>query len=174
MTETRKLHAALQAERARNDAYIAQLRDLLSSTTTTSLAFLSSAPRAKGLGVSLTPGATTTPLTTHTRAALEQLPALKALVENLRATTADGGVQLSRRDVAGEERREYIETQVRRRFEREGKDLDSGHGTAGSSQAAAGKRVGVDEVKSLEGVVGLLAGRATQPTTTADEGAMEE
>ncbi|EMD58671.1 hypothetical protein COCSADRAFT_103297 [Bipolaris sorokiniana ND90Pr] len=114
LLETRTLHAALVAEKTRNEAQIARLKSLLhppsptapkretrSSTTVTEtpsnntdntapFAFLSSTPAAQALGIQTTPptsdkaATTSPPLTTHTTFTTTQLPYLRQLVASLK------------------------------------------------------------------------------------------
>lgn len=100
-------------------------------------------------------------MTDRTRAAIAHLPALKELLERLKPKAEGNALQLARRDPAGDERREYIETQIRRKFEREGIDVSSGEGLRmqGQSQALAGRRVGPEEVSAIEGIASMVQNR---------------
>lgn len=104
------------------------------------------------MNLSLTNGSKT-PLTEQTRHAVSQLPALRQLLASLRAKEEEG-VKYARHGAASEERREYIEGQVRRRLEREGADLASGEGLIGKS--VEGRTVAGEEVAGIEGVMRMV------------------
>lgn len=155
LTETRKLHSILLAERARNATYIAQLQDLLTSTDPSKpgLAFLTQSSILHNINTQSSAKGSKTPLTDHTRNAVAQLPQLRQLLAGLRQKEEEG-LQLSRHSVANEERREYIESQVRRRLEREGADLQTGDGLMG--KPVDGRTVAGEDIRGIEGIVGLV------------------
>lgn len=155
LTGTRKLHSILLAERARNATYIAQLHDLLTATDPLKpgLAFLTQSSVLRDLNTQSSAESVKTPLTNHTRNAIAQLPQLRQLLVGLRQKEEEG-LKFSRHSVANEERREYIESQVRRRLEREGADLQTGEGLMG--KAVQGRTVAGEDVRGIEGIVGLL------------------
>lgn len=157
LTETRKLQSILLAERARNAAYIANLQALLTSTDPSKpgLAFITQSMAKHGLQAN----GSATALREQTRHAVSQLPQLRQLLAALRQKE-DEGIKYNRHSVASEERREYIESQVRRRLEREGADLKTGEGLTGRS--TEGRTVTGEEVRGIEGVVGLV-GRERPP-----------
>ncbi|KAL8713433.1 MAG: hypothetical protein Q9225_006777 [Loekoesia sp. 1 TL-2023] len=168
--ETRKLNLALRNTHASNATTITQLRSLLSaakpkpetqssrplpsSTIDPSLAFLTSHPSATTLGLSFsqTPSSkdkSYSPLETNTQFFLSQLPALREALEELKPRLKTlpekiGGVDWESRR---EERRAYIEGRVRKVVDGMGEGGGNGDGIRGA-------RVGREEVRDLEGVVG--------------------
>lgn len=125
-----------------------------------SFASLAAAEGARTLGITFDAAAMKQqcPLTTSTKAALSQIPALKELVATLRphiaslpSATLDGGEAGRKR----EERRAYIDGRVKRGLEKKGlpSEVDGEHGGDGVVMGALGRKVGRDEVRSLEQVV---------------------
>ncbi|KAL9004447.1 MAG: hypothetical protein Q9188_002746 [Gyalolechia gomerana] len=174
--ETRKLNLSLRNTHASNETIVAQLKSLLSaskpkteaqasppSTIDPSLAFLTSHPSATTLGLSIAPPTSFapvnakdnnySPLETSTQFFISQLPALRQALEELKPRLkslpekiGDGDWE-SRR----EERRAYIEGRVRKVVDGIGVGRVSG-------DARRGVRVGREEVRDLEGVVGGIGG----------------
>ncbi|KAJ4352622.1 hypothetical protein N0V95_004127, partial [Ascochyta clinopodiicola] len=121
LVETQKLHAALLAEKTRNEAQIAQLKALLQpphpqhtkreSTSPShaestpdesgTFAFLTHTPAAQSLGLQPLPHttststSTTTPLATHTSFTTSQLPYLRQLLSNLKPHLASTALPAS-------------------------------------------------------------------------------
>jgi kinetochore protein Mis12/MTW1 len=91
--------------------------------------------------------ASSAPLETNTSFTISQLPALRALLDDLRPKLAglDGTVAGAREDDAARERRLYIESQTRKALERRGKDFEG-------EAEATGRRVGPDELAALESI----------------------
>ncbi|KAJ4376642.1 hypothetical protein N0V86_006758 [Didymella sp. IMI 355093] len=187
LVETQKLHAALQAEKCRNETMIEQLRAVLTPATTQmkrestspgrpaqtngggALSFLTHAEGAKHLGITTLPqnGASNpasnagAPLTTHTSFTTSQLPYLRQLLANLRphlASTALPTKSDSDSDETSRERKLYLESQSKRILEKRG--MDTREGVEG---AVEGARVRAEEVRGLEGIVEALGrGGATK------------
>ncbi|KAF2874226.1 Mis12 protein-domain-containing protein [Massariosphaeria phaeospora] len=194
LQETLKLHAALLAEKHRNDLQIAKLRALLQPTvspkqeprSSTSpakphsqnahdapFAFLTHTPAARDLGIQTLPTATSrstsaatdphpqthTPLSTNTTFTTSQLPYLRTLLTSLQPHLATTALPTTRHEgekaELAKERKVYIESQSKRILERRG--VDTRDGVEGEF---GGSRVGGDEVRALEGIVGAL-GSAT-------------
>ncbi|WEW54632.1 hypothetical protein PRK78_000052 [Emydomyces testavorans] len=173
LRETRKLNYLLKQECARNDVILAQLRSMLSAPESPTsnqnqtedhpspglnshlpnLSFLMDDPSAKRLNVGDNIGPSHTPITTNTTFLLSQLPALRAILTQLRpklatlSTTAD---HVGESDAKREERRQYIDGRISLYLERTG-ELGAGQGVV------RGRRVDVKEVQALESVVGMLA-----------------
>jgi kinetochore protein Mis12/MTW1 len=156
--ESRRLRSYLLEEAARNEAIISQLKTLTnqetahnasetSATPQHDFSFLTSTTSAKALNVSTTSFAQQ-PITTNTNFALSQLPALQALLADLRprlaslrrSTTGIDSVRAERR----EERREYIEQRAKLHLERHAEGLSA------DGSAVAGKRVQPDEVEAVD------------------------
>jgi kinetochore protein Mis12/MTW1 len=121
------------------------------------LSFLLNDPIARRLSVGDTSaGPAHTPLTTHTTFILSQLPALRALLEQLRpklATLSKQPEELSEHYAKRRERQEYIDSRVKAHLERTGElggSAGEGHGVV------KGRRVDGKEVKALENVVGMF------------------
>ncbi|KAL1953129.1 hypothetical protein VTO42DRAFT_3564 [Malbranchea cinnamomea] len=174
LRETRKLNRLLRQEAAQNDAVIAQLKAMLTppnansssshdtgnetvaTTQLPDLSFLLTDPTAKRLNVgSDDVPPSHTPLTTNTTFILSQLPALRALVEQLRpklATLPKAGGN-SELNAKRAERKEYIDSRTRLHLQRMG-DLS---GTAGDGPGVVpGRRVASEEVKELENVARMF------------------
>jgi len=177
--ETEKLQSSLQAEVAQNEALLAQLRPLVSSAPATSsktdndahqhainhsFSFLTSTPAAVSLGVGSTSHANS--LAQNSSFIHSQLPALRDIVATLRAHLAT----LPDKDMAAtvdgvqEARHGYIESQSRRALERVGVDA-----TPAPDTEALGRRMGAEETRALEGIVGAMGAQQKQ-----DEDKMEE
>jgi kinetochore protein Mis12/MTW1 len=164
--ESKRLGRYLRAEASRNEAIIAQLKDLTtledapesakpSRTKEHDFSFLTSTTSAKALNVTTTTaGFAQPPVTTNTKFALSQLPALQSLLADLRprlaslqsSNTGIDGVRAERR----EERREYIEQRAKLHLDRHG------DGASASHSAVSGKRVEPEEIEALEKVANIL------------------
>ncbi|KAF7503537.1 hypothetical protein GJ744_003649 [Endocarpon pusillum] len=161
--ESQRLRNYLLTEASRNEAVIAQLKGLLtqsngdavqpSQSSQHDFSFLTSTPSAKVLNVSAS-SAAQQPITTNTKFALSQLPALRALLADLRPRLAS--LQAPRTVIDGaraerrEERREYIEQRAKMHLQRH---ADS---SSANNFPAAGKRVEVEEVEALEKVADIF------------------
>ncbi|OJZ89621.1 hypothetical protein ASPFODRAFT_127517 [Aspergillus luchuensis CBS 106.47] len=168
--ETKKLNRVLKQESARNEAVIAQLRSILSNAQTAKqengvtpngqpsldLSFLTSSPAAQQLRVGAATGSNTqhTPITTNATFILSQLPALQALLKELRpklATLPQSGDKLDTEPKA-DARREYIESRVRLHLERAGQLAVGSDNTT----VVAGRKIDIAEAQALEAVTGML------------------
>ena len=153
--ETTKLNLALRSRHAKNAATIAQLQTMLTppstnnaSTPSNSLAFLTQHQNGSSTSQS--------PLTTQIQFATSQLPALRHLVDELRPKIdklkyagLEGIDSGSRR----EERRQYIESGVRRVV---GK---GGFGNSeGGLEATGMERRSREDVEGLEAVIRGIGG----------------
>ncbi|KAF2265133.1 hypothetical protein CC78DRAFT_532578 [Lojkania enalia] len=186
LLETQKLHAALIAEKTRNDAQIRKLRSLLqppgpkpgprSSTSPTKakdmgmsgeapFAFLSHTPAAQDLGVQSLPqngtSASTesrTPLTTHTTFTASQLPYLRELLATLKPHLSSTALPL--RSEGG---KEDLANERRVYIESQSKRILERRGVDtvdGVEGVIEGPRVRTEEVRGLEDLVqGLGRGR---------------
>ncbi|RAL16931.1 MIND complex subunit MTW1 [Aspergillus homomorphus CBS 101889] len=172
--ETKKLNRALKQESAQNEAIIAQLRSMLSNvpkddatkadteapakTKDLDLSFLTSSAAARQLRVGAVAGSNTqhTPLTTNTTFILSQLPALQALIKELRPKLASLQQSEDQMEVDSEAdaRRDYIESRVRLHLERAGQLAAGNEG----NPVIGGRKVNVAEAQALESVMSLLAG----------------
>lgn len=178
LQETKKLNRALKQESVRNEVMISQLKTILSAAQTTDsandtkgegeptaaparkmdldLSFLTSSAAAQKLRVGVTTGSNTqhTPLTTNTTFILSQLPALQALLKELRPKLAT----LPRSKIANDtesksdERREYIESRIKLHLERSGQ-LPVGND---GNPTVAGRKMDISEAQALEAVTGML------------------
>lgn len=170
------MNRSLKQEKARNDAVIAQLRSILSTAAVANatktgdsnapatvaqkdvdLSFLTSSPAARQLRVGITAGSDSqhTPLTTNTTFILSQLPALQAVLKQLRPKLASLPKSADLMDVESkrDERKEYIESRIKLHLER------TGQLTRGSDANAvvAGRRIDISEARALETVAGMLS-----------------
>jgi len=172
--ETRRLRDALRAQVARNEELLVQLRALVvprdvkseqmsspsapgggEKDTAGAFAFLTHTPAAQSLGVMpvqsnpAANGSKADALSTNTSFALSQLPALTALLAELRPklpSVSNTSVPAPENEAA-RERRLYIETQSRKILERRGIAI----GESGTEQF--GRRIGSDALAALEGIV---------------------
>lgn len=164
VTESQRLRRYLLAEASRNEAVIEQLKGLitggrarevprLSKPSERDLSFLTSSASAKALNISAT-GFSQQPITTNTRFALSQLPALRSLLADLRPRLAELQTSATRvesvREERMEERREYIEQRARLHLQRHGE------GNLLNNLPIAGKRVEPEEIEALEKVADML------------------
>lgn len=115
--------------------------------------FLSSTPAAKQINVGDGTVASHTPLTTNTTFILSQLPALRAMLAQLRSklATLPASADDMERDSKREERRRYIESRTRIHLERTG-ELS----TKNSNGFVKGRKIDSEEAQALEGVMGML------------------
>jgi kinetochore protein Mis12/MTW1 len=161
--ETAKLNAMLKAEEARNQAVIAQLHTLTgqqhnnpqqqpaepTDQASAPFSFLTSSPHTS---------TTTQPLSQNLQYAIAQLPALRELLAQLKASLQSlPAARQTRLDENSLEakRRGYINTQSRRALDKRGVDAS---GLGGEAVAGAGRRVAAEEVQGLESVVQALGG----------------
>ncbi|PWY95332.1 MIND kinetochore complex component Mtw1 [Aspergillus sclerotioniger CBS 115572] len=168
--ETKKLNRALKQESARNEAAIDQLRSIITKTQAAKqenevtpngqkdldLSFLTSSLPAQQLRVGVTAGSNTqhTPITTNTTFILSQLPALHALLKELRpklATLPQSGEKMETESKA-DARQEYIESRVRLHLERAGQLAVGSDGNT----VVAGRKIDITEAQALEAVTGML------------------
>ncbi len=161
--ESQRLRSYLHTEASRNEAIIAQLKGLLTQSNAGAVqpsqlsqhdfSFLTTTTSAKALNVS-TSSFPQQPITTNTKFALSQLPALRALLADLRPRVASlrtpstgiDGVRAERR----EERREYIEQRAKMHLQRHAEDCSV------NNPSDAGKRMEPEEVEALEKVADLF------------------
>ena len=179
LRETQKLHSLLLTETGKNEATIASLKAILSrnvasigqlkgesETEYPVFAFLQN----KG---DLTDDASH-PISATTSFTLSQLPALKALLQNLRprlVELADGG---GKQGLIGEEekswrrqRLEFVERETRRHLENvRGLELGEMGEVRDGEWQKEGRQLGKGEVEDLEKVVGMVSGEDAM-----DEGA---
>ncbi|KAL4893661.1 putative MIND kinetochore complex component Mtw1 [Aspergillus ambiguus] len=179
LQETKKLNRSLKQECARNDAIISQLRSILSAAKTNDaskpatekhqpgtsslpttndldLSFLTSSPAARQLRVGVDAGSNSShkPITTNTTFILSQLPALQAILKQLRPRLAtlqkpaEGPGPNPKRD----ERADYIESRIQLHLERAGQLAVGGDG----NPVIAGRKINLSEAQALESVAGML------------------
>ena len=170
LRETQKLHSLLLAETAKNEATIESLKALLSDptpkkelaqdqpTTNPAFAFLQNKGDLSG--------DVSRPISTTTSFALSQLPALKALLQNLKPrlnemAKGNGNNGLVREEEKSwrKERLEFVEKETRRHLENvRGLELgDMGEVRDGEWQGE-GRKLQRGEVEDLERVVSLIGG----------------
>ncbi|KAL4752460.1 hypothetical protein BDW72DRAFT_68163 [Aspergillus terricola var. indicus] len=174
LQETKKLNRALKQESARNEVMIAQLKAILSATQASDaptdtkesgttflakkdldLSFLTASPAAQQSRVGVATGSNTqhTPLTTKTTFILSQLPALQAMLKELRPKLAalPKPGQAKDKEPKTDERQDYIESRIRLHLERSGQlPGNDGNLTVG------GRRMNISEAQALEAVTSML------------------
>ncbi|KAF7128474.1 hypothetical protein CNMCM5793_003204 [Aspergillus hiratsukae] len=176
LNETKKLNRSLKRENAQNEAVISQLRSILSTVQAPDVAketngegkaetvlprqdkkdldlsFLTSSPAAQQLHVGVDPGYT--PLTTNTTFILSQLPALQAMLKQLRPklVSLPKSSDTLQTDAKFDERREYIESRIKLHLERTGQ-LPVG---ANCRPTIVGRKIDMAEAQALESVTGML------------------
>ena len=158
LQETHKLNLALEHEHARNTALLSQLHSLTGRPDPANPEDDTKAPLPGPAPLSfLVPhiaSAPSLPLSTSAQFTVSQLPALRALVAELRPKLASlpSAAERTNWDGGKEQRREYIDGVVRRVVSEHGVGEESG-------ERDVGRRVAGEEVRDLEGVVqGLGAG----------------
>ncbi|KAL2371720.1 hypothetical protein RJ035_000255 [Blastomyces gilchristii] len=130
-----------------------------STTTTTAdapdLSFLLTDPAARRLRIGDAADPSRNPITTNTTFILSQLHALRAMLAQLRPklTSLPQSADDMELDPRREERRAYIESRTRMHLVRNG---ELGRAGEGHGVVVAGRRVEGEEVRALEGVVGML------------------
>lgn len=152
LAASRTVSRSLLEQHNRNEALLGQLRGIVGETQNSpnALSFLTNSASAQCLNVSQQPDSRS--LTTNTNFAVSQIPALKALVEELRpklATLRSSTIGMTidtAKDELREERRGYIELRTRSHLERSGQSLED------HSTILSGKRVDPEEVQALEQV----------------------
>jgi len=159
------LGANLVAEASRNEAILHQLRAMTASPTQRigstpksaasgqpNLAFLNTTPSSRALDVSME--RSTQPLTTNTTFTVSQLPALKALLAELRPKlsslkSADFGSSTAR-DERRQERLEYIEQRTKAHLDKNVRAYGD------NAFQAGGRKIDKDELEALEKVASIL------------------
>ncbi len=170
LREVEKLHALLLAETARNEATIASMRALLSKEV------LKQEPTDKSQRVHATlaflqnkgglTGDISYPISTTTSFALSQLPALKALLQNLKPRLHELANGNGDQGHIGEEekswrreRLEFVEKETRRHLENvRGLELGEMGEVRDGEWQGEGRKLGSGEVEDLERVVKLIGG----------------
>lgn len=182
--ETQKLNKELQIQSRRNAAIIEQLHGLLQlpyptasgqEVSPTSLSFLTSDLAAQRLKISFsTEASSEQPLLSSTTHAISRLAELSKLHGTL--STRVGQLEAGRQGGDSKDRRNYIESQTRRRLEQDGIDVDSGEGLSrgGYAIGVLGRSVGVEEVRAIEQVVELIGAQPGVPTKDDDDDIMME
>jgi kinetochore protein Mis12/MTW1 len=150
LAASRALSRSLMQEQARNEAILQQLRALHNRDADGNMAFLTQSAGSTTLNVSANGQA----FTTNTTFVMSQLPALKALLAELRPRlaalkNADIGIN-SAKDENRQERREYIEQRTKTHIERNGGAM------ADNAAALPGKPLDTEEMQALEKVAKIF------------------
>ena len=158
------MQSHLLAETVRNEAIIGQLKNLMRQgiaggagkqlkNSQHDFSFLTSTTSAKALGVSSS-GSDPLPVTTNTKFALSQVPALRSLLADLRPRLASLQNSGTKSDTvkAGrtEERNEYIEQRTKLHLQRHGESASV------DNFGISGKRVEPEEIEALEKVAEIF------------------
>ncbi|MCJ1402975.1 hypothetical protein MMC11_006197 [Xylographa trunciseda] len=152
LQETHRLNLALEHEHARNTALLSQLHALIGQPSPAKLEADTNPPPPASAPLSFLaphmPTAASHPLTTSAQFTVAQLPALRALVAELRPKIAALPAAAAKMDwdSGTELRRGYIDGVVRRVVGENGVGEEGGEGDTG-------RRVAGEEVRDLEGVV---------------------
>ena len=158
---SQKLHLALEAERAKNDALLAKLRGVLGDGP---LGFL----RDRG---TLEQGGSERPIATTAEFTLSQLQSLRDLSASLRGVLPDlAGSETQEEEGKSwrRERAEYIERSSRKYLERTGGLEFGAHGEVRDGEwQGGGPSLSKSEVEGLEKAVTMVAG--TQQGDAMDE-----
>ncbi|KAJ9621388.1 uncharacterized protein PV06_04801 [Exophiala oligosperma] len=156
LAASRALSHNLHEEHNHNQALLKQLRALVGGVQeeANSVSFLTQSPAAQALNVAGNPDQQL--LTTNTKFAVSQLPALRGLLAELRpklkalkALHGNAGLTSAKEEIK-EERRGYIEQRTRLHLER------NGVSPAGDSSLLFAKRVDEEEVQALEKVASIF------------------
>ncbi|KAL2400421.1 hypothetical protein ABEF95_011210 [Exophiala dermatitidis] len=159
LAASRAVSRSLLEEHTRNEALLQQLRAIVGqdkeNANTPDLSFLTNGALTQNLKT--TPNSDQQPLTINTNFAVSQLPALRALLAELRPKLAalqnsrNAGAAIdSAKDELREERRGYIEQRTRSHLERHGEKLEE------NATVVAGKQVDPDEVRAVEKVASMF------------------
>lgn len=147
--ETRKLHEALQAEKTRHAAVIAQLQSLVHGTSQ-SLSFLAhQVTDDKDTSAQLSEAVSAQ----TTSSILAQLPALKDMLISLRATTDSETLLVVPTSRQADVRRDYVDTQTRRVMQGQGMDMVN----IGAGGAGLGSKIGREEAQAMETILERLS-----------------
>ena len=156
LAASRTVSRSLIEEHNRNEAILQQLRFIIGNTQNgaNNLSFLTNAASAQTLKITQEPEHQS--LTTNTTFAVSQLPALRALLAELRPKlaalkSANVGVGMdSAKDELREDRRGYIEQRTLSHLERNGQTLSD------NPTLVPGKRLDPEEVQALEKVASIF------------------
>lgn len=183
---SQKLHTALEAERARNDALLVKLRAALGVVPGGVKAEEGQAQPESAFGflrdkASLQDADANTPIATTTEFTLSQLQALRALSTSLRTLLPDLGPDDADADAADEdaaggsktwrrERVEYVEGASRKYLETaRGLELGAQGEVRDGEWQGEGRKITRGDVEGLEQVVSML-GNNKSPESKADDG----
>lgn len=154
---SRTVSQALASEQARNKAMLEQLRSMTSSVAeaqakaSTSFAFLADAPSASTFNISANGQQ---PLTTNANFALSQLPALRAILAELRPKLTElqtaGLGHSGAREEMETERKAYIDHRTMKHAVR------NGHASAGTAGLSASRDIDEGEVQAIEKVANMF------------------
>lgn len=176
--EAQRLQRLLMAEEAKNQAIIAKLRALRGLPQKSPRSSVKKESGEREVVVKkedlpypvfahlaekgdLASGGEKTPLSTTTRFALSQLPALKSLEAELRPMEKALGAGLPEGGEARtwrRERTEYIKKMTRRHLESTGVEMDDKGEIRDGDWQGGGRRLNKGEVEELEAVIGLMGG----------------
>jgi kinetochore protein Mis12/MTW1 len=152
LAAARLLSRQLKQEQSRNEAILHQLRNLRDGEAAGNMVFMTDSAGAKAMNVA----PDTKNLTTNATFAMSQLPALRALLVELRpklaalkALSTNTSASTAKEEIR-QERREYIEQRTKAHIER--------YGGPGGDDAAAvpGRPLDTDEIQAMEKVAHLL------------------
>ncbi|RQM08156.1 hypothetical protein DH86_00000603 [Scytalidium sp. 3C] len=175
--ETQKLHALLVSETEKNEATIAALKSLLSTSSSSAADIQSNKDETKPAASTYPAlaflqnkgdlkGDVLHPMSTTTSFALSQLPALKSLLAELKPrlqelSNTNGKTGSGGREEKSwrKERLEFIETQTRKHLENvRGLELGEMGDVRDGEWQGEGASLGRDEVNDLEKVVDMIGG----------------
>lgn len=150
LAASRLVSRQLMQEQARNDAVLKQLRALSNPEASGNLAFLTQSAGARAMNVS----ADSRSLTTNATFATSQLPALKALLAELRPKLSSlkelgTGLSTAKAELQ-QERRDYIEQRTRAHVDR------YGGATTDDAAALPAQPLDADEIQAMEKVAQIL------------------
>lgn len=166
---SQRLHVALEAERAKNDALLTKLRGVLGETQGQDVKKEEGVEERSAFGFlndkgGLEEGGSEKPITTTTEFTLSQLQALRALSQSLRTILPDLGPEDADDDDDGRktwrrERAEYVEGSTRKYLESaRGLELGAQGEVQDGEWQSEGRKFTRGEVEGLENVVGMLGG----------------
>ena len=168
LREVEKLHSLLLAETARNEATIESLRALLLQQVPETEVLENSQEERPTFAFLLDKGGlkgdVSHPISTTTSFALSQLPALKALLRDLKPRLDELANEDGHEGLVGEEekswkrkRLEFVEKEARRHLENvRGLELGEMGEVRDGEWQGGGRRLGKGEVEDLERIVGLV------------------
>lgn len=176
---SQKLHLALEAESAKNEALLQKLRTAVGVDVPVKKENEDEASQRNVLGFlhdkrTLEQGGASKPITTTTEFTLSQLQSLRDLSTSLKSLLPNLGAEEAGDDAGDEktwrrERVEYVEGASKKLLESSGVELGPAGEVRDGEWQGAGRGLTREEVEGLEGAVSALEAQSAAPPENADE-----